>query len=50
MPKTEIVNTDEATVRVDGKALAIKVGTMIVATAATMAAVHVVEKRLSRKS
>lgn len=49
MTKKEIVNTDEATVRVDGKALAIKTATMVVATAASMAAVHLVQKAIEKR-
>lgn len=49
MPKNEIVHTDDVTVRVDAKALAIKVVTMVAATGVTMAAVHYVQKAIEKK-
>jgi len=50
MPKNEIVKTDDVTVRVDAKALAIKVTTMVVATGVSMAAVHLVQKAIERRN
>ena len=50
MSKSEIANTTDLTVRVDGKALAIKLATMVAATAATMTAVHVVQKLIEKKA
>ena len=50
MPKNEIVKTEDVTVRVDAKALAIKVTTMVVATGVSMAAVHLVQKAIERRN
>ena len=50
MTKTQIANSDELTVRVDSKALAIKLATMVAATAVTMAAVNLVQKAIEKKS
>ena len=50
MSKSEIANTTDLTVRVDGKALAIKLATMVAATAVTMAAVNLVQKAIEKKS
>lgn len=50
MSKTEIANTDEVTVRVDPKALAIKVVTMVAATGVTMAAIHIVQKQIEKRT
>ena len=47
--KKEIVKTDDVTVRIDAKALAIKATTMVVATAASMAAVHLVQKAIRNR-
>jgi hypothetical protein len=50
MTKREIANSDEVTVRVDPKALAIKVVTMVAATGVTMAAIHIVQKQIEKRS
>lgn len=48
--KSEIVKTEDVTVRVDAKALAIKAATMLAATGVSMVAVHLVQKAIERRN